>query len=127
MAEPLREHRDGYWEEWFCDPPPLGVRYRVYPGQDEWRPGDGADGEPVRRIYQVELIEETAPQITAGEFEAAYAARSNMTVDQLRAAGRVVVACACGDELCQGWASIRPADRAEEWTRLHGPEAQASG
>jgi len=47
------------------------------------------------------------PKITAEEFERAYAAQSKLTVEELRAAGRVVVACrpACDDPDCEGWIS----------------------
>ena len=51
----------------------------------------------------------------AGEFERRYAERSKgITVAQLRALGRVVVKCDCGDELCQGWASL-PRGIAEDY------------
>lgn len=55
--------------------------------------------------------------MTAEEWEAAYAARSGITVEELRAAGRVVVACDCGDEICEGWASV-PADAAGDYRRF---------
>lgn len=45
-------------------------------------------------------------EMTAEEFEAQYAARSGITVEELRAAGLVVVACACGQATCQGWQSV---------------------
>jgi len=48
--------------------------------------------------------------VTAEEFEAAYAARSGITVAELRAAGRIVVPCDCGNEMCEGWASVNAAD-----------------
>ena len=44
--------------------------------------------------------------MTAEEFEVAYAARSGVTVAELRAAGRVVVPCQCGQVTCQGWQSV---------------------
>ena len=50
-------------------------------------------------------------EVTAEEFEAAYAARSGITVAELRAAGRVVAVCRCGQATCQGWASV-PGDAA---------------
>lgn len=46
--------------------------------------------------------------MTAEEFEALYAARSGITVAELRAAGRVVIACHCGGRDCLGWESTRP-------------------
>jgi len=39
-----------------------------------------------------------------GEFEAAYAARSGVTVAQLHAWGRYAEPCDCGAEECEGWA-----------------------
>jgi hypothetical protein len=45
--------------------------------------------------------------VTGEEFEAGYAARSGITVEELRAAGRIVVACECGQATCEGWASVR--------------------
>lgn len=59
--------------------------------------------------------------MTAEEFEAVYAERSGVTVEWLRTHGRVVVPCACGDEICEGWASV-PADAADDWQILHGPQ-----
>ncbi len=54
----LREQRDGYTQEWYCDPPPLGVRYRVHDGKDEW----ATEGDmPVRRIYEIEYVEKGSP------------------------------------------------------------------
>ena len=48
-----------------------------------------------------------APRTTADEFERTYAERSGITVEQLRSYGRIVQACDCGHETCQGWASVR--------------------
>jgi len=59
--------------------------------------------------------------VTAAEFEAAYAARSGVTVAELRAAGRVVVRCRCGEESCQGWASVSAAVAAN-WDETAGRE-----
>lgn len=39
----------------------------------------------------------------AAGFEAAYAARSGVTVEALRRAGRYPEPCDCGDDLCEGW------------------------
>ena len=44
--------------------------------------------------------------LTRDEFEKAYAARSSLTVEGLRALGRVVLPCRCGEEGCGGWQSI---------------------
>lgn len=44
--------------------------------------------------------------MTADEFEAAYAARSGLTVERLRELGRVVLPCRCGEEGCEGWQSL---------------------
>jgi hypothetical protein len=51
--------------------------------------------------------------VTAEVFEREYAERSGVTVDWLRSMERIVVPCACGDELCQGWAMV---NRNEPWT-----------
>lgn len=42
--------------------------------------------------------------MSAEEFEAAYAERSGVTVEQLHEAGRHAEPCDCGDDLCEGWA-----------------------
>ena len=42
--------------------------------------------------------------MTAGEFEAQYAARSGVTVAQLHAWGRYAEPCVCDVDMCQGWA-----------------------
>jgi hypothetical protein len=52
--------------------------------------------------------------ITADEFERQYAARSRMTVEQLRALGRIVAPCDCGDSTCEGWQSTTAERLAEE-------------
>ena len=57
--------------------------------------------------------------MTADEFEAAYAARSGLTVARLRELGRVVKPCDCGDEICDGWQSVNAADY-EEWVAARG-------
>mgnify|MGYP001608779468 FL=1 len=44
--------------------------------------------------------------MTAEEFERAYAERSRLTVEQLRALGRTVRSCWCGENGCEGWQSI---------------------
>ena len=42
-------------------------------------------------------------QVTRERFEADYARESGVTVAQLRAYGRYVMRCDCGNELCVGW------------------------
>ena len=42
--------------------------------------------------------------MTRDEFEAWYAARSGITVAQLRAYGRYAEPCDCDADMCQGWA-----------------------
>ena len=42
--------------------------------------------------------------MTRYEFEAAYAARSGITVERLHQAGRYAEPCDCGDDICEGWA-----------------------
>lgn len=54
--------------------------------------------------------------MTADEFEQQYAARSKVTVEELRALGRIVLPCDCGEDDCEGWQSISR-DRAEEEAR----------
>ena len=49
-------------------------------------------------------------RITAEEFERQYAERSGVTVDWLRALGRIVAPCDCGEEGYEGWQSTT-ADR----------------
>ena len=45
-------------------------------------------------------------RITAEQFEQAFAERFGMTVEELRALGRVVIPCECGVESCAGWQSV---------------------
>jgi hypothetical protein len=52
--------------------------------------------------------------MTREEFEAAYAQRSGLTVDTLRAVGRVVRPCTCGASECEGWQSVR-VDPRDTW------------
>ena len=42
--------------------------------------------------------------LTAAEFEAEYARRSNVTVKTLHWLGRFAEPCDCGEEICEGWA-----------------------
>lgn len=51
--------------------------------------------------------------MTAEDFEAAYAHRSGLTIEELRKY-RTVRPCACGDVSCKGWQSISH-DRAKEY------------
>jgi hypothetical protein len=46
-------------------------------------------------------------KVSRDEFERGYARRSGVTVEGLRALGRVVRPCACDMDLCQGWQSVR--------------------
>ena len=61
--------------------------------------------------------------LTAEEFERAYAARSGLSVSELREMGRVVRPCGCGEEGCEGWQSVSAEaaaeidDPAKPWTR----------
>jgi hypothetical protein len=55
--------------------------------------------------------------MTAEEFESAYAARSGITVDELRALGRVVRRCECEADDCPGWQSMS-LERAAEYDRF---------
>lgn len=59
--------------------------------------------------------------MTADEFERAYAARSGVTVDELREY-RTVRPCACGEDGCEGWQSISH-ERAAEWDAANMPTA----
>lgn len=55
--------------------------------------------------------------MTGDEFERGYADASGLTVEWLRAQGRIVVRCDCGDDLCRGWASV-PGDIARYWAEI---------
>lgn len=44
--------------------------------------------------------------ISAEQFEHAYAARSGMSAEKLRALGRVIRPCHCGSDDCEGWQSV---------------------
>lgn len=44
--------------------------------------------------------------MTSEEFERGYAEWSGVTVEQLRAMGRIVRPCVCGEDSCPGWQSI---------------------
>jgi hypothetical protein len=56
----------------------------------------------------------------AAEFEATYAARSGVTVDQLHAWGRYAEPCACGGDDCEGWAMGHQLEDAIAEDRLRG-------
>lgn len=61
--------------------------------------------------------------MTSTEFEQQYASRYGITIEQLRALGRVVVKCKCVEEDCEGWASLSKenADRdMRDMPGLHG-------
>lgn len=54
-----RQLRDGpgeetYWEEWYCQVPPPGASYAVV--LQDWT-GPADDGHPVRRIFQVRMLD----------------------------------------------------------------------
>lgn len=59
--QPLLREREpgGFWQEWYCEVPPLGVKFRVCPGGDEWDTVT-EDGKqvPVRRIREIQLAED---------------------------------------------------------------------
>jgi len=44
--------------------------------------------------------------MTADEFERAYAERSQRTIEQIRALGRIMRPCRCREEGCEGWQSV---------------------
>lgn len=52
--------------------------------------------------------------MTTEEFERQYAERSGLTVEKLRAWGRIVAPCDCGDDMCEGWQSTTAERLAEE-------------
>jgi hypothetical protein len=45
-------------------------------------------------------------QMTAEQFEQAFADRFGLTVSELRALGRVVMRCDCQVDSCPGWQSV---------------------
>jgi len=49
--------------------------------------------------------------LTVEEFEAAYAERSEVQVDDLHAEGQYAELCDCGEDDCQGWAMLYRRDR----------------
>lgn len=61
--------------------------------------------------------------MTAAEFEAAYAARSGVTVEYLRWAGRFPELCLCGGDGCEGWAMGHQQEDALARGDLPGPSA----
>lgn len=64
--------------------------------------------------------------MTRETFEANFASRSKISVYRLRKMGRRVYPCSCGDEMCEGWQSVRPTNywedrifrEARAWNRL---------
>jgi hypothetical protein len=56
----LREwHPGGWWQEWYCEVPPLGAKFRVGPGGDDWDTvTEGGKQVPVRRIREIKLVED---------------------------------------------------------------------
>jgi hypothetical protein len=64
-------------------------------------------GVPLCRL--VEILRKAQPSecgMTAEQFEQEYAAASLLTIGRLRAMGRIVLPCDCGDKSCQGWQSV---------------------
>lgn len=64
--------------------------------------------------------------MTREEFERGYAARSGATVEQLRALGRIVRPCRCGEDDCPGWQSVSRSfaeEQDREWPEWSGREA----
>jgi hypothetical protein len=45
-------------------------------------------------------------RITAEQFEQEFAERFGLTIDELRALGRVVMPCDCEVDSCPGWQSV---------------------
>lgn len=52
-----------YWQEWFCEPPPLVTAFRVV--REEWAP-PAEDGHPVRRVYAIEVRDAAEGQAEEG-------------------------------------------------------------
>ena len=49
------DRENEYVEVWHCEPPDLGVQYRVI--EDEWHDPNARPGEtPTRHIYKIELL-----------------------------------------------------------------------
>lgn len=66
--------------------------------------------------------------MTADEFERAYAERSGTTVEQLRALGRIVAPCDCGEDMCEGWQSTTVERLEDEKERpMRGSVSPAAG
>jgi hypothetical protein len=59
--------------------------------------------------------------LTAAEFEAAYAARSGVSVEYLHWAGRFAQPCDCGWDDCQGWEMGHQWEDALARNELPGP------
>lgn len=58
--------------------------------------------------------------MTADEFEAAYAARSGVTVEFLHQHGRYAEPCECRAHVCEGWAMGHPWEDAIFEDRSYG-------
>lgn len=65
-----------------------------------------------------------APRKSAEQFAEEYAARSGVTVEWLRDAGRIVKPCDCADEICEGW---RMGDQDAGFTFHLGPMCDRCG
>lgn len=66
--------------------------------------------------------------MTAEEFEQQYAWNHGISVEQLRALGRIVRPCRCEDEGCEGWQSISRVTAEEndrDWPDWGGAEHDA--
>ena len=61
--------------------------------------------------------------MTADQFEKAYAARTKISVRELRSYGRVVRPCTCDEDGCEGWQSVN-SESWEEDQRLRGEQLQ---
>jgi hypothetical protein len=48
------------------------------------------------------------------DFEAEYAARSGVSIEQIHAHGRGAVPCECDEPECLGWQMVNLADHAED-------------
>jgi hypothetical protein len=64
-----------------------------------------------------------AEELSAERFEREYAERSGITVKELRALGRVVRPCDCGNSGCDGWQSMSK-ERAAEFDDPEKPWAR---
>lgn len=72
-----------------------------------------SDTLPVVDLLRDKLAHVVECAASADEFEQGYAERSRLTVAELRAMGRTVAPCGCGEPDCPGWQSVK-------WTELNG-------